>query len=191
VFSDKDRKAWQNIHAPKELLSEIENRLESPSNEQRTVFKYGVKRFALPLIAASLLLIFSTVMILGKKGNVAVYADGTHITNNAVTLEMPISPMHLRTVLPIESVELSLDIDKPTQIIAEDTEFEVISHDSQVLFSGDSYTADGSISLIWKYPLPETTQEYKLVLVNDFSEYEIILVHDTQAVTRTLSCVRK
>ena len=149
MFSDKQRQSWQNINAPDDLLLKTREKLENGSYRHSS----GLKRYSLPLIAASLFLIFVSVFLIGR-GNVAnVYVDGIELTEEMQVFRSEPMPYNARSVMRSSVITMSFDIKSETVIRASVGSFDVVDSDGEILYSGNEYTAEDDITVIDSFDL--------------------------------------
>ena len=185
MFSDNRRQSWQNIKAPEGLLEKTAEALESVPAASRINFK----RYAFPLIAASLILIFVSVFFIGKTNDAFVYVEGVEITDKSTvfTLEHLPAPMS-RTLIVNSSVTLMLEVNSETNLVVSDGYFEILSENGEIIFSGDEYTIKSDTQIVWYYPTVES--EHRLFLEGKTLNGIITLVHNGEAAERTLTFVK-
>ena len=185
MFSDKQRQSWQNIKAPESLFEKTVDAFETASTPQ----KRGFKRYAFPLIAASLVLIFISVFFIGKSNDAYVYVDGVAITDKSTvfSLEHLPAPMSRATVVN-SSITLDLHVNSETHLVASDGHFEILSENGEIIFIGDKCAIDSDTEIVWHYPTVES--EHRLFLDGKTLNGVVKLVHSTETAERTVTFVK-
>ena len=184
MFSDKQKQSWQNIKAPDVLLKKIENSLDTP-----VVKSKGLKRIALPLIAALFIFIFSFVLLIGKSSSVDVYLNDVRLTQSGQVIVMAHEPMLLsRSSFNPASVNLTVDAKFNTLVKTNFGQFSVYSTDGEFIYSGNEYMLNEKYIIVWTYQLPFTSGE--LTLECGIHKSVVLVEYDESNLTQTVKCLK-
>ncbi len=185
MFSDNQRQSWQNIKAPDGLFEKTAEALESVPTPQKRSFK----RYAFPLIAASLLLIFASVFFIGKSNDALVYVEGVAITDESTVFALEHLPAPLsRSTVVNSSITLNVQVNSETHLAVSDGYFEILSENGEILFSGEEYTINSDTKIVWYYPTVEA--EHRLYLDGKALNGAVRLVHSNETAERILTFVK-
>ncbi len=185
MFSDNQRQLWQNIKAPEGLFEKTAEALESVPAAPRRSFK----RYAFPLIAASLILIFASVFFIGKSNDAFVYVDGVAITDKSTVFALEHLPAPMTRASVVNSnLTLTLEVNSETHIVVSDGYFEILSENGEIIFSGEEYTVYGDTEIVWYYPTVEA--EHRLFLDGKTLNGAVKLVHSNEMAERTVTFVK-
>lgn len=184
MFSDKQKECWQNVKAPEGLFGKIESAALLSHTKPK-----ALKRISLPLIAAAFMLVFATVLLIGKASSVDVYIDGTRLTENACVIEMEHTPVVLsRSSFQNTSLTLTIDAEADTLVKTDFGEFSVFSEDGNLIYSGNEYTITEKSILIWTYQFPFTVGE--LTLECGTHESVVVVELDGDNLQQIVKCLK-
>lgn len=188
MFSDDQKREWQSVRAPEKIFSTVMDELENKNCECGKNSHKGFKRIAFPLIAASLLFVFASIVFLGKTEDVSILYGNTVLSSEETSFEVS---FNTRARLLSYSIVLDIDIKKDTLLKTDYGYFEILDKEGNSLSQHTELLLDEDVKIRWNYPVLDTETVATLELVSGTSEYEIKLTHDLTNNTRTLICTRK
>ena len=184
MFSDKQKESWHSIKAPDGLFEKIEAAVPTSHKKPKTL-----KRYALPLIAASFMFIFATVLLIGKSSSVDVYFNDNLLVKNPQVIAMAREPMLLaRSSINPASINLTVDAKSDTIVKTDFGEFSVLSPDGEVIYTGNEYTVSEKTIIIWTYQFPFTRGELTLECGTHKSTVEV--EYDELNLQQTVKCFK-
>lgn len=131
----------------------------------------GKKRRLRPLygigaVAACLILIFTAVFSLSAKDTqVYMYSDRITSTPSAVTSPLSLASSSQRALNVALTLPLELKLSAETAITCSQGAIDIYHKDTDsLIYSGDSYTAQEDVNLVWIIEQPNSDESYTLTL---------------------------
>ncbi len=160
-------------------MSDIDDKLITDAEHQTALRPNLRVIYSVTSLAACLVLIFSLIMFTGFGASSEITLYGNKVSSEAILIETP-APASFRTNAVLE-IPLDVEVRKDLNLKTSDGTIEVFKKGTDnLLFAGDNYNAEESVSLVWTIESPLENKTYELTL-ND--KDVISVVYD-----RTHSC---